>query len=180
MEEHNMTSISMRYVAISLCVFATACAGEGPTAPMSPSSSIGGAAVAEAQGASQLPFRGTLEASEIITGSPPVLQDVLTGTGEATHLGRFTATFEYVIHLDTLTSDGSFALIAANGDRISGTLTGAGTPSDVGLMIVENATITGGTGRFANATGSFRIERLHDYVTFNSSGSFAGTVNLGY
>jgi hypothetical protein len=168
----------MRYVIVSFCLSAAACAGDVRSAPTSPSSAIGGAALTEAKGASELPFQGTLEADEIITGSPPVLQDVLTGTGQATHLGRFTATFTYDIHLDVLTSNGSFTLIAANGDSISGPLTGEGTPSDAGLKIVEIATITEGTGRFANATGSFRIDRLHDYVTLSSSGSFDGTINL--
>jgi hypothetical protein len=178
----------MRYAVLGFCVFATACAGEGPTAPLSPSSVIGGAAVTAAtgvspaaKGASQLPFKGTLETVESITGSPPVLQDVLTGTGEATHLGRFTATFTYDIHLAELTSNGSFTLIAANGDRISGPLTGkGGTPSNGVLPIEEMATITEGTGRFAVATGSFRIDRLHDQATFRGSGSFAGKINLGH
>ena len=173
----------MRYIVFGLCLFAAACAGEGPSAPMSPSSSIGGAAVTEAKGASQLPFRGTLEAVEIHTGSFPVLHSVLTGTGQATHLGRFTATFNFDIHLGVMrpsTTTGSFTLIAANGDSISGTLTGQGTALNGVVTIVETATITGGTGRFANATGSFRIDRVADQATLISSGSFDGTINLGH
>ena len=171
----------MRYAVLGLCVVATACAGQGPTSPVSPSGSSGGVAVTEARGASELLFKGTLETVESITGSPPVLQDVLTGTGQATHLGRFTATFTYDIDLEQLTSNGSFTLIAANGDSISGPLTGeGGTPSNGVLPIVETAIITEGTGRFASATGSFRIDRLHDQATFRGSGSFAGTINLGH
>jgi hypothetical protein len=120
-----------------------------------------------------------LEAQETITGTPPVFHDELKGTGQATHLGRFTATFSYDIQYETLTSSGTFLLEAANGDSISGSLTGRGTPSADGLSIVEDAVITAGTGRLVNATGTFTIERLHDYVTFRSSGTFSGTIDLG-
>ena len=171
----------MRYAVLGLCVFATACAGQGLTSPMSPSISIGGAAVTEAHDASELPFKGTLETVESITGSPPVLQDVLTGTGQATHLGRFTATFTYDIHLEELTSNGFFTLIAANGDSIFTDFVGQGNPiegSDFSF-IVETNTITGGTGRFAGATGSFTVERLLNRVTGVSSGSFDGTIEFG-
>ena len=101
----------------------------------------------------------------------------LTGTGQATHLGRFTAAFDLQVDVRTSTSRGAFTLIAANGDRVSGTLSGHST--DVGgiASITETATTTGGTGRFADATGSFTIERVLDLATGTSSGSFDGTIS---
>ena len=51
----------MRYAVLGVCVFATACAGQVPTSLASPSSSSGGVAVTEARGASELPFKGTLD-----------------------------------------------------------------------------------------------------------------------
>jgi hypothetical protein len=141
------------------------------------------AAVAQPVRAKQaIPLRGTLEAVEVHTGVPPSLHSVLTGTGHATQLGRFTATFDFQIDLTTLTSVGSFILTAANGDNISGTFTGQGTPLEGALSVVETATITAGTGRFADATGSFTIERvlLADSVTHSSSGSFDGTIDLNH
>jgi hypothetical protein len=42
---------------------------------------------------------------------------------------------------------------------------------------METATITGGTGRFAGATGSFTTERLFDTVTLTTTGSFEGTIS---
>jgi hypothetical protein len=42
--------------------------------------------------------------------------------------------------------------------------------------VVEDATITGGTGRFANATGSFTVERLFSFVTNSGGGSIEGTI----
>ena len=171
----------MRYAVPSFCLFAAACGGEAPSVPTSPSSISGGTAVTDAKGGSELPFRGSLEAVETHTGSPPVLHSVLTGTGQATHFGRFKTTFEFDIQLGMpSTTIGTFTLIAANGDSISGTLTGEGTPLNGIVTIVETATITGGTGRFADATGSFRIDRLANQTTLTSSGSFDGTISLGH
>jgi hypothetical protein len=171
----------MRQLLLCFCLLAAACAGGVPSAPTSPSTPIGGAALTEAKRGSELPFHGTLEAVEIHTGSPPVLHSVLTGTGQATHFGRFTATFEFDIQLGVpSTTTGSFTLIAANRDSISGNLTGRGTVLNGVVTIVETATITEGTGRFADATGSFRIDRVADQTTLTSSGSFDGTISLAH
>jgi hypothetical protein len=43
---------------------------------------------------------------------------------------------------------------------------------------VETATVTGGTGRFAGATGSFICERLFDTIAGTTAGSFEGTIDL--
>jgi hypothetical protein len=68
--------------------------------------------------------------------------------------------------------------IAANGDVIFTTIVGQGEPTDTpGInRIVEINTITGGTGRFAGAKGSFTLERLVDLTTGSTSGSFHGTI----
>jgi hypothetical protein len=44
--------------------------------------------------------------------------------------------------------------------------------------VVEEHTITGGTGRFAGATGSFTLERLVSTVTGVTDGSFDGSILL--
>jgi len=43
---------------------------------------------------------------------------------------------------------------------------------------VENYTITGGTGRFAGASGSFTVERMIQRSTGISSGTMNGTIAL--
>jgi len=78
------------------------------------------------------------------------------------------------------TTIGTFTLTAANGDSISGTFTGTGIVANGMVTIVENATITEGTGRFADATGSFRVDRIGSQSTLMSSGSLNGTINLGH
>ena len=44
-------------------------------------------------------------------------------------------------------------------------------------MIEEVATITGGTDRFANATGTFTVQRMLNLTTGVSTGSFDGTIS---
>ena len=67
---------------------------------------------------------------------------------------------------------------AANGDQLTAEGSGSATLVAPGVLeVVDNGTFTGGTGRFAGATGSFVLERtflLFEGVTF---GSFAGTIS---
>jgi hypothetical protein len=44
------------------------------------------------------------------------------------------------------------------------------------LLVEEAYTTTGGTGRFAGASGSFTVERLFNLVTGFTSGSFDGFI----
>ena len=127
----------------------------------------------------QVPFHGSIQGVEIDVVQPPatLLVDG-SGTGIATHLGRFTATYEVTVDLSDGSGIGSLQFIAANGDSIFTELLGQGTPTETpGInRIVEINTITGGTGRFAGATGSFIVERLIDLTTGVSFGSFSGTI----
>ena len=76
------------------------------------------------------------------------------------------------------TAVGTFEFTAANGDTLRASFTGLGTPTATpGIAsIVETATITGGTGRFAGATGSFIVERIVDLINLQTTGSFEGTI----
>ena len=126
----------------------------------------------------QLPFRGAIQAVE--TGEfqfPTVFVDG-SGTGNATHLGRFTVSYEAEVNVLTEVAVGLYHFIAANGDSLLTELIGHGYPTenpDV-VLIVNVHSITGGTGRFAGATGSFTEERLLNLVTGISSGFLEGTI----
>ena len=82
------------------------------------------------------------------------------------------------VTLATATATGSGHLIAANGDSIYTTIAGTleMTPTPGVASITEINTITGGTGRFAGAQGSFTVERLVNLATGFTSGSFHGTI----
>jgi hypothetical protein len=126
----------------------------------------------------EVPFKGSVQAVESIDVQPPKLFVDALGTGKATHLGRFTVTYQVEVDLPTGAGIGSAHFIAANGDSVFTEFIGQGNPTedpDVSF-IVETYTITGGTGRFAGATGSFTVQRLLNLVTGISSGSFDGTI----
>jgi hypothetical protein len=125
-----------------------------------------------------LPFHGEFESVETSVVTPPTFFVEGSSEGQATHLGRFTATYEVTVNLATRASVGSAILIAANGDSIFVESTGQGNPiagTDFSF-IVEKYVITGGTGRFAGASGSFTSERLLNRATGVSVGSFTGTI----
>ena len=157
-----------------------------PTSPTSLSSASLSIASSEAKvtGAGvlssdqEVPFKGRLEGTATITGTPPLLSVSIEGTGNATHLGRFTVEIPHVVNTTNRTSTGTYEFTAANGDTLTAGFTGQATLTAPGVLsIVEDATITGGTGRFADATGSFTVERLFNQVTRLTTGSFEGTIS---
>ena len=127
----------------------------------------------------QVPFSGSLQAHETIVSQRPgtFVTDGIGG-GIATLLGRFTLTWEFTVNLADGTGAGPVHYIAANGDSIFTTVIGQSEPTGTPgvFRIMEIQIITGGTGRFAGAKGSFTLERLVDLTTGFSSGSFHGTI----
>ena len=124
---------------------------------------------------------GTIQGREgdVFQGPPPGTLSVDgNATGIATHLGQFTMTWRATVNLADASGTGSFHFISANGDSLYATDVGQAEPTDTpGLMrIVEINTITGGTGRFEGAKGSFTLERSLDVTTGVTSGSFHGTI----
>ena len=130
----------------------------------------------------EVPFSGALQGREIDVpqGGPPPTTLAVDGsaTGIATQLGQYTVTWKLTVDLSNGSATGTFHFTAANGDSIDTTVVGQGTPTDTpGLnRIVEINTITGGTGRFAGAHGTFTLERLVDLNTGITSGWFHGTL----
>jgi hypothetical protein len=131
-----------------------------------------------------LPFKGTLQAVEsgiFDPGPPPTLALTGTGSGNATHLGRFTYSYAGLLNINPdFSGTGTlyYDFVAANGDHLYSVGDGVGVAVE-GLPgtihVVEAHTISGGTGRFAGATGSFTIDRLASGVV---SGTFDGYIVL--
>lgn len=103
----------------------------------------------------QLPFKETLQVVSVSdTG-------VISYEGTATHLGRVTA---------VLNPDNTFTKTAANGDTASGYL----TPESATTGTI---TITGGTGRFGEATGTSTYIVSVDPNTGATSVEIDGTIS---
>ena len=134
-----------------------------------------------------VPFKGAMQGTDRDGAlNFPILQVFTNGAGTGTHLGEFSYSQENALDVTKGTGTGSIHWIAANGDTIDTTFTAVGGPTDAPplcpglgdtfLKITEMHTITGGTGRFAGAHGSFIVERQASPVTFKTCGSFHGAI----
>jgi hypothetical protein len=138
------------------------------------------AALAVAASQNQVPFKGAMQGHDVDNLiSPTIVVVTTTGTGVGTQLGQFSFTQQGTVNLEANTESGFTHWVAANGDTIDTTLVGTGGPTDTPdvLSITEVHTITGGSGRFAGAQGSFTVERMANTVTFLTSGSFHGVIS---
>jgi hypothetical protein len=118
------------------------------------------------------------EAGPIQAGPPPISVRHLEGEGTASHLGRFTVVADFTLNLATATGSGSVTYTAANGDVLTGTVTGQAVVGGGIAVVTETVTITGGTGRFAGATGTLTVTRRVVMATGVSSGTIDGTITL--
>jgi hypothetical protein len=182
--------MSRRSLPLTLALTAlalVACGTDAPRDPLAPSApslkADRGAPATAARGAA-VPFRGRLEASEEtdFASMPGFALVDLRGTGTATHLGKYTLEGDFTVNTSTLAGAGTLTFTAANGDVLTATVVAQATPTPgfTGATVVETATITGGTGRFAGATGSFTITRALSFITGVSSGSFEGTITRSH
>jgi hypothetical protein len=186
----------MRQVIFGVCVLTAACSGSIPDSPTAPTSATGArdatvsASHTLALRGTDLPFHGTFTGASVscfFDGTCPPGTLIITGrkTGEATQLGRFTAiTVAQVTFPPTGDpATGTWDFTAADGDRLFATAVFTPDqfiPPNVQHVTVS-ATISGGTGRFAAATGTFTVRvvsTLNFDHTSSESGSFEGHINL--
>lgn len=129
-----------------------------------------------------VPFRAAWEGSTVSAApvSPTVVFVVSSGAGEATHLGRFEMTSPHLTYLDTLAVEGEHNFTAANGDTLDASFSGHLAPGAGGCLEgTLPSTITGGTGRFAGATGTydFHIVACPAAFGFDSTATIEGWVS---
>lgn len=127
----------------------------------------------------QVPFKGRLAGTVSVTPlTPPIASVRIDGTGNATHLGRFTVEVPHLVNQATRIAEGTYEFTAANGDTVTADFSGQATLLAPGVLsVAETGTITGGTGRFAGATGSFSAERMFFVATGVTTGSFWGSIS---
>jgi hypothetical protein len=126
----------------------------------------------------QVPFKGAMQGNDTDTAFTDTTVTVLTvGSGIGTQLGQFTFTQTAVVNFTNGQDTGTATWFAASKDSLSTTFYGSGEVIGPNLFsITEHHTITGGTGRFAGAQGTFTVTRMASGTTFLTSGSFLGTI----
>jgi hypothetical protein len=105
------------------------------------------------------------------------------GGGHLTHFGKLEFVSPHLSGLVDLTVVGEQTLTAANGDSITGEFDSQLSPSvtpDGHVFLVGDiaVTIVSGTGRFADATGSYIFSIVFDTETFESVATIDGTINF--
>ena len=104
----------------------------------------------------EVPFKGRSSGLSIAGSFDPVAgiaHGSIEGEGQATHLGRFTVTGDVAVEVATGMAQGTWTLTAANGDQIFLDMVGENGSDD--HHGVGQFTVTGGTGRFEGASGSY-------------------------
>jgi hypothetical protein len=121
--------------------------------------------------ATERPFslNGTGIAIPVIDGNGNVVGAEPTGSGNATHLGMFTNTGHVDFTPDAsnptiLHPSGGGVFTAANGDKLNFVIISGALDLTTGIGTGDFA-FTGGTGRFANATGRTSGVIQHNVIT---------------
>lgn len=175
-----MRQSTNRSIVLAVSAIAAACTGDNSSSSLSPTS----ASFTQSQASQSVPFRGTIELADQVVVVPPHLLATGTGEGNATHLGRFTVTFNAVADLATPTATGTFRFTAANGDQLVATFGGVAvvTAQPEIIQFTEVFTVVSGTGRFVAATGTFTLRRVAvvDFATgrSTSTGTMEGDIRL--
>ena len=101
------------------------------------------------------------------TSDPQVVLTRDSASGEATPFGRYTLVAHEFINLGTLTvQGGAFTMTAANGDTLTGEYSGQAVAEFPTIIHYDvSGPITGGTGRFAGATGIIAFDGFADLQT---------------
>ena len=141
------------------------------------------------------PFKATsyeiVTSEGVLEGSDcPALEVNIEGSGEGTHLGRFTLVRRHCFtppdHPEfngSVMHDGIYEITAANGDKLWGTYSGDLQPTEFGDagpirgIITSPHTIDGGTGRFEGAEGEFVAVGDYDLVADEGDFEFDGWIS---
>jgi hypothetical protein len=136
----------------------------------------------QAFGAEDVPFKGSDEGGFQLPGAcagGSLAEVVIDGTGRATQLGAYTYSATECFDAVSGAFAGSATLTAANGDAMTGTYQGqvSGTDDPNVIAYEEELELTGGTGRFAGATGTLQVAGVANLLTLEYGQTLTGTVS---
>jgi len=116
----------------------------------------------------------TAEFTTTLHGTHEGKVDVFTGTGNASQLGRFSVVIYN--HFMGARLESELVFTAANGDELD---MRAEQTFDVATSTWSGPfTITGGTGRFADASGDGTIDVVLDFATETAAASLTGKISF--
>jgi hypothetical protein len=125
-------------------------------------------------------FQGTFATTNEVLNPAPELRQRITGIAQDKSLGinKFVAVATVTIAPPPpFKLSGECTFYAEDGDTFATTFTGTNTPNAEGIFVVEMThTIVGGTGKFAEATGTFVGNATADPRTLKGSITYRGTI----
>ena len=128
-----------------------------------------------------VPIKGSYATVSEALSAPPMIQIRITGTGQSSHLGQGSFVALSTMNLTTpppFSIGGTATFNAANGDQFFTTFTGTATPLGDGTNEVEMShEITGGTGRFVNATGNITGYTIAGLANPNAHITYEGYIS---
>lgn len=147
----NRKAVLQSVVAPALIVLILAgCSGDPLTAVSSSEAAFANGLKAEIG----VPFKADCELNAtFVAFTPTGFKQTVTGVCQASHLGRSTFYGEDFVSFAPPGYAMEAVLTAANGDELHLSIAGQATLTSTGAILAGSATITGGTGRFANASG---------------------------
>jgi hypothetical protein len=130
----------------------------------------------------QMPVKGSEAGTFQVLGTCGTNGIVIevTGTGHSTQLGEYSGHYrECFVPATGAVTGGSFTLTAASGDTLFGTYGGQAVPMDDPSVVVydDPGVITGGTGRFAGASGTANTSGVANLATGEYNGTISGSVS---
>jgi hypothetical protein len=140
------------------------------------------ASIAGDASAKPVPLKGEY-AGQAVSAVPVDADTVFVttvGGGKLTHLGKFTFVSPHLSGLFDFSVQGQQILTAANGDTVVGEFDSQLELAPGGFLVGDiEVTIVGGTGRFANATGSYTFSIIFELATLRSVATIDGEIDYG-
>jgi hypothetical protein len=139
---------------------------------------IAAGTLASAASAGQgVPFNGSYTGTSSRSGSTVTI----TATGQATHLGESSEAITTAVTFSAAPCGsvaGTGTATAANGDELVFNTSGTICPEGGGLFVLSiTRTITGGTGRFVDASGTLAVNGTANLVTEALSYTVEGSIS---